>query len=950
MNILKLDPTLFVFLGTSSAEVGWRLRKLLENAYGEVPIFRYFWIDTDSNVEQNALEWLESGYVERSEIGDFNASEVLRNIDKWRHIKTWWPENSRIKPGHLGRGAKQIRLVGRLSLFRKFNDSSKDSTGSLYEKLQRSITEINGTHNQQETESMQHENIKIQVNRNRARIFIVYSTCGGTGSGTAFDIAFLCRNRLIEDNINGTITGISILPEVIRKLMKGSDLQQENKIKANTYAWFKENDHLIKEQIWEVAYPEVDVKLQNQPFDINFLVDIGNSRGQFLNSAEDIFKMISQSIFLMSSTAVAANADSMKDNMGITNEEFDGKMRSYSSFASAALIYPKERINNYCATKLATDVLRSVNIVPKNLNSKQLDSASIISQLGLSQQYLIDKLINNQRVVNDTLEFIQGATQPGEALQKITEESQNDQRELQGIYEKISRIENELKLEKKAALDTKIFDLLKAEGPGYVAFILDKLVEETAQKNPTSLAGMKKNIVNLGIKPEMIDSAKNTLDENKKVVADLSGNFSSGVIRTFIKNEWKDRLKKAKDACISEMDNINALSLKYKAEQSAISIYDVLIEEVNTLRIIITGLQETIRQTVKLLDAEADNYLSVPASQSKLFELTQEVVDKKYIENYYAKQSKDVDHTAKYKLFMDQQVNLDLNLLRTWDKVKLGKALQETARQTFSSQIEKVTILEAMQESYGEDASKQIKERLDLLVEYCYPFWRFFADSGLDPHPQGPSFLGIMDANTSLLPKEYRDHQKYQVVSTGLKDAIYLVRILHGVPASLLTGMSQWQLKYEQAKHGIDPLHIFPGAKDADEVLPEKDNRARDTFAHALAFGYITMRGKYFYYDARKRYMNSAVRPDRIDKISEGRATSEDAFVNRKDWVESLQNLIEDEIEQMGNIQAVEKIKESIRALEIGIDTLPPDSSSRDQLKKEIKALEKLKDSLSPSR
>jgi len=950
MTTLKLDPTLFIFLGTSPAQVGWRIKKQLDSAYGEIPIFRYFWMDTDTNVQQDALEWIQSSSVARSEIGGFNASVVLQNIQSYPKIRSWWPEDARLRPGNLGRGAKQMRPVGRLSLMRMFNDATQDSMGSFYAKLQQSIAEVCDISNIQKTKEMKTENLSFIVNPERARIIIVFSTSGGTGSGTAFDVAYLCRKILTEARINYTITGVAILPRVIEKAMRGQDIQQENKIKANTYAWFKENDFLIKNQKWNVSYTGVDVNLVHQPFDINFVIDIGNQRGQFLNAEQDVYKMIAQSLFLISSTAVAADADSMQDNMGITNDEFQGKSRSYSSFASAALVYPKERIKNYCGAKISEEILNIVNTIPKQLTPNKVDTETLINQLELSYSKLVESLLSKRRVVNDNLEFIQAAKLPGEALERITEEFMNDQVELEGFISEIKIEEEQKKVEKSLALRAKILDLLKSDGPGHVMYILDKLVEDSPKNHPTSFAGNKKALSSQGITQESISTAKAQLESDKKSLADMSGNFGSSVINILLPKEWKDKFRKTKDACISSMEQLNNVILRNKAEQSAISIYDALINEVSSIRTSINSLRDTFTQAAALLATEAEHYLTIPTSQTNLFELNQEVVDSKYIENYFKKNSADIDRIAIYNLFINQQANLDINTLGSWEKSKLVKALRVSAEQIFAPKIDKVTILEAMIENHGDNATQVIKEKLDQLVEYCHPFWRFSSDSGLEPLPQGPSFLGLMEADTPLLPKEYRDNMKYQVVSTGLKDAIHLVRILHGVPSSLLSGIDQWKSQYDQLKNGIDFLHLFPGAKEAEEVLPDQDSRPRDIFAYALAFGFITKRAQKFYFDPEKRYVNSEVIPAPEDKIAEGRSKAEDTFIQHSEWVDRLEDLVNFKIDAMGNINAIEMINNCIVALKNEIDKLPSKSATRDQLNKEIKALEGLKNNISPNR
>ena len=45
---IRFEPTLFLLLGTSSGQVGWRLKELLRRAYGDIPILRFLWVDADA--------------------------------------------------------------------------------------------------------------------------------------------------------------------------------------------------------------------------------------------------------------------------------------------------------------------------------------------------------------------------------------------------------------------------------------------------------------------------------------------------------------------------------------------------------------------------------------------------------------------------------------------------------------------------------------------------------------------------------------------------------------------------------------------------------------------------------------------------------------------------------------------------------------------------------------
>ena len=47
---IRFEPTLFLLLGTSSGQIGWRLKELLRRAYGDIPVLRFLWVDADATM------------------------------------------------------------------------------------------------------------------------------------------------------------------------------------------------------------------------------------------------------------------------------------------------------------------------------------------------------------------------------------------------------------------------------------------------------------------------------------------------------------------------------------------------------------------------------------------------------------------------------------------------------------------------------------------------------------------------------------------------------------------------------------------------------------------------------------------------------------------------------------------------------------------------------------
>ena len=97
---IRFQPTLFIFMGTSSGQIGWRVKKLIHQAYGDVPVLRFLWIDIDTDIDPMAKPWFSS--AERVELSGLNPAAVIKNIDQLpdnQGMVAW----SRGSCGHAGR-------------------------------------------------------------------------------------------------------------------------------------------------------------------------------------------------------------------------------------------------------------------------------------------------------------------------------------------------------------------------------------------------------------------------------------------------------------------------------------------------------------------------------------------------------------------------------------------------------------------------------------------------------------------------------------------------------------------------------------------------------------------------------------------------------------------------------------------------------------------------------
>lgn len=168
---IRFQPTLFIFLGTSAGQVGWRLKKLLQRAFGAIPVLRFLWIDIDTDIDPLARPWFSN--QERVELSGLNPASVIKNINNYPSVKSWWPETANVRAGMLtGGGApQQMRLVGRLALFRMFNDRTRDM--AFIDRLRAATEALFEIENIRATEAKSNQQINFSV-ENACRVVLVF--------------------------------------------------------------------------------------------------------------------------------------------------------------------------------------------------------------------------------------------------------------------------------------------------------------------------------------------------------------------------------------------------------------------------------------------------------------------------------------------------------------------------------------------------------------------------------------------------------------------------------------------------------------------------------------------------------------------------------------------------------------------------------------------------------
>ncbi len=939
-NEIRFEPTLFLFLGTSAGQIGWRLKSLFRRAYGDIPVLRFLWVDADSTVDPLASSWFKNG--ERVELVGFNSDAVLAHLGNFPTLQTWWPRDTRLKPGYISHGAGQMRPVGRLSLFRMYND--RNSGPAFIDRLRAAVESIQQIDNIDATERMSNEKTRVVVERGSFRVVMVFSACGGTGSALSYDLAYLCRHLLRDVNL--TVSAVVLLPSIIDKAIKNEVPAQRERIRANTYAWFKESNYLIENPVWHVQYPEgAMVNVQAPPFDSTFVVELGNQAGNRLNSEDDIFNMIATAIFLDTGSSIAGAIRGFNANVGVLVEEFQCRRRAYSSLAAASLVYPAQKILSYCSACFGKAVINSVSLAQPDQRVVHETIQALLGQLRLREDQLLEDMLVGQSVSGLNLPALRKAGEVESLRRLLAMQEESDIKDREYIKSKISERSQTLLEKTRQSLQNELYRITIGQGVSFAQAVVDELAlatvgNERVDGTVTSFAALKAKVSQQGVDEHELAQAEEAYRQAREHLRAMSGDVVRAVQKIFLHKSWQDGLNRARNDCLLRMAEVNQMSLQLYAQRQAVVLYEQLGEEARKWKSILLGIRQSVQRAENILEERASRAIKPASRDEGIYELNIEAVDADYICHFYQKYSSTLNPGAAYQDFADARQIESLEQLADWTETDWADQMQANSRHYFEEEVENTSLLGALAEFYRDQAQVRIEAFLDRLTRYCHPFWQYDANSGIQGQ-EGKSIIGVEDEHSDLIPPRYQQDPQYEIKSTGFKHRIDFARVQHGLPAFLLRDMVDYRAYYDKRrKVGIDPLHIFPEAFLAEEVIPEEKQESRYTFAIAAALGYIIQVGSFYYFDPEKEYATRQIRPVREYRLDQGRENAENAFVLRDDFAQQAEQSIERDIVNMGNQAAIQLLGERIVEHKQALAKMPPDSELRRQLEKEIRALQ----------
>jgi hypothetical protein len=348
-------PTILIGLGGLGSSIVQAVHARVPKQYKD--LVHVHILDTDAaELKDSRYSSLDPDQITQTS-DSITVGTCLSRLKNDTSVDTWFPamESGSASVLHkpMPPGAAQFRAISRLAVLDALaHNRLDDFTRTLMDSVKATGSKF----------------------KEAVRVMIVNSIAGGTGSGSALQIALFVRDyfeRVLRTE-NIVIRGIMVMPEVFVQNgdYKGADLMDN--VRANGYAAIKEFDALTRIRAGRLegdlapVHPlELEYRLGQKtsatiekgpaPFDFVFLYDYVNSQGENLGAKENYINQATEALYLQLFSPLEAKGGiySQEDNLLLSFVKSGDRAR-YASSGIAKLIYPYQDVVDYCALKWAT--------------------------------------------------------------------------------------------------------------------------------------------------------------------------------------------------------------------------------------------------------------------------------------------------------------------------------------------------------------------------------------------------------------------------------------------------------------------------------------------------------------------------------------------------------------------------------------------------------------------
>jgi hypothetical protein len=863
---VQFRPAVLVGLGGTGVGCVRRAKQKILNRVGKLPTVAYVCVDADEASFLNAPGMATVEQNERCFIGGDQLQPLLDQPEAHRWLLDQIP--GKLAAGHYekavkGDGCGQVRTVGRVALLASMLNVKTAFTTAL-NRVERLVSGLS---------------TKLKAAGQTATVvadpvvYIVCSLAGGTGSGAYLDAALLARTLTKH---RAKMVGIFVLPDAFDEKVQG-DESQLRIMRANAYAALMElqalqdmRDDLGLEAVISADGETLSLPAGRQLFDLCYLIDYKNESHKTFSQTEDVYELVARLLLHENATQFSVNAHSVERNLntlrGVARCPETGLPRNFSTFANTRLGFPIEAVTRFCAWSTLRELVENDLLKTTLSPAKRAEEAqTFLTTHELDEQGPTDQVLNR------LLQHPQKRTPMSEGTEGVGRTFGKDKspREFVTLIgQKLDTFKKSLPVAESIVTDNLAFYLGKPTGTEYpVRNWLDSYLNDCIAKLGTrgAAAVLEELVVRTtALRGEMISENRLWADTESKArtgAMDRALSALSGMSRVKAMVSSKDDTLKGE--AIGAFQAIVRDELRTVARNAAIKVFDGLISLASSRKQTVDTFVSTCETLSRTVNSSLNTLRVERRRETANFVVEMDVTDRGFLEEYY--QANRVAPSRLLKAAKDAAGSDAPYYMRLLPMKTEGlvKEFGQRAADLYFPKIKSLSVVEHISSRADERGSLAVK--LGELFDMCQPFWNTRLPQVNMQYDQFIALGCVPQASDTGgaggFPQEVRQWaQRYtkairggvaapaNLVATTAPYEIELVRYTHGARAWYLSDAADWKEKFEQTvKQKAFPLLLSKGLSDIPDLFPDKKKISRQSFALAMAFGFVAKRGDYYY-------------------------------------------------------------------------------------------------------
>lgn len=858
------QPTLVIGLGGTGAEVASRLKQHLGVEYGRVQehadMIKFLIFDTIGLTKQQNHDIVRS-FSEADEeyvslASDFNAYAYLQeNYAKDRDLRDWWDNRYTVSPQYQEWGAKRVRQLGRLFLHHKhlqiesIIQQKVSDTCTLYEDLVRG------------------QNL-ADVGSN-FRVYIICSTCGGTGSGVYLDILYKVWRAVMTQGRVPEIRSFIFLPGIYEEEARKRSLELAQAHRANAYAFLKELDYFLspggdlnkyildaktRDPSQKVAIPGGNLVKYAYMIDRQ-LGNLGN-----LDRPEDAYDLVADAMYQMIVTPVGQE----EEGVGLTNIDAvvepshmrQGKRTAYSSLGLSRVLFPRHTLQAQLVYRFLKDMIYmgfvSNQAWMDEAISKDERLSGLVQRLGYGNLEAIDNL---SRLVFDFVAQVPSQADltkvaVNERLDKLIKEKDlNDSRITEGLFlvdQRCRPFEKEAKREAVAAIINLVnnceYGVVYAQKTVLAAKkqLRELLQQVRAEKHEyQEIKTEKQSQLNRRMAEVEKFAARSVVAFRARQIDKRSANIAT-LMRDLTEATFQERIAERKQRLLETLVGQEQVVEQHLADEEVVidrrvekSVIDRELDKLNRIEERLSAMADRAEEQAKdrgLAKADRGATITTQIFPPNVIER----LESPAFRTIYAKEVGPATMSEHLKTILSRLVDMEelhgqgiYNLNDPDQELAVKKILigivSNYVRGLFKGMLNQ-TVSEAVVESVG--PARFAEQVMSNLFELSQPCWNYNKQKANDPGmvdlPRTYS-LGYKDPTSLPIPE---GQNKPGLVRTADDHQITLLQAQHGLPLFALRIMPTLRADYKHYMHlakssGSQPLHLNQSWSRDINTLPD---------------------------------------------------------------------------------------------------------------------------------